>query len=78
MKIQVKCYANLSEMGHCDYENSRTKVMETGANVRELINRLGLPKDRVEIIFVNGKRVDSGKILSDGDHVGLFPAVGGM
>jgi molybdopterin converting factor small subunit len=78
MKINIKCFATLSEAGHCDYKDSRVTELDENADVNELIAQLGLPKDKVEIIFVNGKRVDSNQTLSDGDQVGFFPAVGGM
>jgi len=78
MKINVKCFATLSEAGHCDYKDSRVTELDENADVNELIIKLGLPQNKVEIIFVNGKRVDSNQTLSDGDRVGFFPAVGGM
>ena len=78
MKIHVKCFATLSETGHCDYKDSLISELDVNTDVNGLITQLGLPQDKVEIIFVNGKRVDSSQILFDGDRVGLFPAVGGM
>jgi len=78
MEIKVKCFATLSEAGHCDYHDSRVTEMDKDTSVKDLITKLGLPHDKVEIIFVNGKKVDSGTVLSDGDQVGFFPAVGGM
>jgi molybdopterin converting factor small subunit len=78
MKINIKCFATLSEAGHCDYKDSRVTELDENADVNELIAQLGLPQNKVEIIFVNGKRVDSNHTLSDGDRVGFFPAVGGM
>jgi sulfur-carrier protein len=78
MKVNVKCFATLSEAGHCDYRDSLVTTLDDGADVKDLVTHLGLPKDKVEIIFVNGKKVESGEKLSEGDRVGLFPAVGGM
>lgn len=78
MKIQVKCFATLSEADHCDYKDSQASELGEGADVKALITKLGLPEDNVKIIFVNGKRVETGEKLFDGDRVGFFPAVGGM
>ncbi len=78
MKVQVKCFATLSETGHCDYRDSRTSELDEKADVKKLMTNLGLSEDKVEIIFVNGKRVEASEMLFDGDRVGLFPAVGGM
>jgi sulfur-carrier protein len=78
MKINIKCFATLSEDGHCDYKDSRVIELDENADVNQLITQLELPQDKVEIVFVNGKRVDPNETLSDGDRVGFFPAVGGM
>lgn len=78
MKINIKCFATLSEAGHCDYKDSRVTELDENADVKKLITHLGLPPNKVEIIFVNGKKVDPNQTLSDGDRVGFFPAVGGM
>ncbi len=45
--------------------------------VKELINSLGIPTQDVKIIMINGKADRLDRPLSDGDRVGLFPAVGG-
>ncbi len=78
MKIHVKCFATLSKADHCDYKDSQTSDLEENSDVKDLITKLGLPEDDVKIIFVNGKRVEAGEKLFDGDRVGFFPPVGGM
>lgn len=78
MKINVKCFATLSEDGHCDYKDSKETQLKNDADVSDLITHLGLQKDKVEIVFVNGIKVGVDQKLSEGDQVGLFPAVGGM
>jgi molybdopterin converting factor small subunit len=79
MKINIKCFATLSETDHCDDRESRIfDLTEEGADVRSLISLLNLPEKEVKIIFVNGKQVALNEKLFEGDRVGLFPAVGGM
>ena len=78
MNVNVKCFATLSETGECDYRDSSAYELNADANVKTLVDRLGMPAEQVEIIFVNGRKVDLNAKLSDGDRVGLFPAVGGM
>ncbi|MFO8083861.1 MAG: hypothetical protein R6U27_06030, partial [Desulfobacterales bacterium] len=66
MKIHVKCFATLSEAGHCDYRNSRISELDEKSDVKKLMANLGLPENKVEIIFVNGKRVEAAEMLFDG------------
>ncbi len=74
MKITVKCFATLaqyapSEQGHLE--------VEAGTTISELIAILGLPVEDVKIIFLNGAHAIADTVLSSGDRVGFFPAVGG-
>ena len=78
MNINVRCFATLSQADQCDFRNSASMELASGANVNELVDRLGIPREKVELVFVNGKKETLEAALSDGDRVGLFPAVGGM
>ena len=51
--------------------------VEEGTTVDALIDRLGVPKDQAKLIFINGRKQDSGYRLEAGDRVGIFPPVGG-
>ena len=73
MQIQVSCYATLSTYSPPD----GLVNMEPGSTPGELIQHLGIPRDEVKIIFVNGKSADPSTPLKDQDRVGIFPAVGG-
>lgn len=48
-----------------------------GQSVARLLDRLGIPLDKIKIIMVNGVAAGADTILADGDRVGLFPPVGG-
>lgn len=48
-----------------------------GMDVAGLITNLGLDAHEVKIIMLNGRAAKLHSKLSDGDRVGLFPAVGG-
>jgi sulfur carrier protein ThiS len=52
--------------------------MAEGQKVEDLLQKAGIPKDDVKIAFVNSRIVGFDTVLSDGDRVGLAPAVGGM
>ena len=78
MKVNLKCFAQLSNSGECDFRDSTSYEIEQGDTVYDLANRAKiLPKD-VKIAFVNNKTVGLETVLVDGDNVGLAPAVGGM
>lgn len=78
MNVSVKCFATLAEADRCDYRESRSFELPADADMKTLIKKLDIPEEKVELIFVNGKRAASGVKLSEGDQVGIFPAVGGM
>lgn len=78
MKVAVKCFATLSNDGTCDYKGATEYDMAEGAKVGELIHKLDIPEDQVNIIFVNGRKGQTDTELKEGDRIGLAPAVGGM
>ena len=45
-----------------------------GATVQETIQALGIPKERVKLIFVNHTGAFLDQPLKEGDRVSLFPA----
>ena len=49
-------------------------TIKTGATVQEAIEVLGIPKERVKLIFVNHTGAFLGQPLREGDRVSLFPA----
>jgi molybdopterin converting factor small subunit len=44
-----------------------------GTRVGDIINRLGLPPERVKLILVNGRGATLTTPLQEGDRVALFP-----
>ena len=48
-----------------------------GTTVQGLIRNLQLPEAQVKIVFVNALFRPMDHILTDGDELGIFPAVGG-
>jgi len=49
-------------------------TLKNGATVQETIQALGIPKERVKLIFVNHTGAFLDQPLKDGDRVSLFPA----
>ena len=78
MKVNLKCFASLVNLDSCDYKDSTEYNLGDGQTVEDLVQLAGISKEDVKIAFVNSRVVDLDTVLSDGDQVGLAPAVGGM
>ena len=78
MKVNLKCFSKLVNPDTCDFKESNTYDLTDGQTVEDLAQRAGIVKEDVKIAFVNSRVVDFDTVLSDGDHVGLAPAIGGM
>ena len=57
MKVDLKCFAELSEGDVCDFTGSDQYEISEGETVENLIDRLGMPKEEIKIIFLNNKIV---------------------
>ena len=78
MKVNLKCFAELSEGDVCDFTGSDQYEILEGDTVESLVDRLRMPKEEIKIIFLNHKIVDFDAVLHDGDQLGLAPPVGAM
>jgi molybdopterin converting factor small subunit len=78
MKINMTCFASLSQKYDCDYDQATPMELERGSTVRTLMEASGVSDKDVKIAFVNGKSAEPEKTLNDGDWVALMPATGGM
>ncbi len=78
MKVDLKCFAKLVDPGTCDFKESTSYELDEGQTVHHLLEQAEINSEDVKIAFVNSRAVDLGTVLSEGDRVGLAPAVGGM
>ena len=78
MKVDLKCFSKLVNPDTCDFKNGTTYELDEGQTLQHLVERAEIDGDDVKIAFVNSRKVDMDTVLSDGDQVGLSPAVGGM
>lgn len=72
--IDLKLYVTLAEYavpGQDEYKIGK------GATIEEVLTQLGIPPEKVKLIFVNGRKRGLSHPLEDKDRVGLFPPVGG-
>ena len=61
------------------YDAARGLLLEVGQpeSVAQIALKLGLPSREITIVMLNGIRVSMESMVSDGDRVAFFPAVGG-
>ena len=78
MNVSLKCFSKLVNRDTCDFNGSTTYDLDEGHTVKDLVQRAGIDGEDVKIAFVNSRIVDLDTTLSEGDRVGLAPAVGGM
>jgi molybdopterin converting factor small subunit len=78
MKVNLKCFSSLVNPDKCDFKGSSTYELDEGQTVDDLIKHANITTADVKIAFVNSRKVEFDTVLSDGDQVGLAPAVGGM
>ena len=78
MKIKLKCFADLAYKHECRHDSFTSIDLDDGNTVFKVLDTSGIAENDVKIIFVNGKVSGLGHSLSDGDHVTLVPATGGM
>ncbi len=78
MRVYVKLYAILTKYAGSSIMHEAIEVeMPEGSALSNLYDRLGIPADEVKTAFVNSTMQPSDYRLRDGDHVGVFPPVGG-
>ena len=78
MRVNLKCFASLVNLDKCNYKDSTEYQLDDGQTIFDLLRFAEISKKDVKIAFVNSRVVDFDTVLSDGDQVGLAPAVGGM
>ena len=78
MRVNLKCFAKLVDPGKCDFTESTPYELDEGQTVKHLLEQAEINREDVKIAFVNSRVVDLETVLSEGDRVGLAPAVGGM
>ena len=87
MKVCVKVFATLvrsvseTVLARCPQGIRAGSLLEVelpeSSTVGDLVAYLTLPREEVRVTFVNGRAQELDFLLSPGDQVGIFPAVGG-
>ncbi|MGD8960921.1 MAG: MoaD/ThiS family protein [Desulfobacterales bacterium] len=72
--IQLKLFANLQAFTPPAADQY---TIEAGITVGDLLAQLGIPEDKIKIIFIDGVSSELTTILRGGERVGIFPPIGG-
>jgi len=74
MRVTVKLNASLRQHGR-GVSNDGTLLLETEENTtaREVVQKLGIPLEKVKMMILNGRGANFDSILNDGDRIALFP-----
>ena len=78
MKVNLRCFSSLAADGACNFSDGTVYSLKAGQTIEDLARQAGIPRKNVKIAFVNSRKAELNTVLSDGDRVGLAPAVGGM
>jgi len=73
MSVTVNCFATLARYAPPGSEMPAAADLSVG----QTIDLLGIPREEVKTVFVNGLHATMDKVLAEGDRVGIFPAVAG-
>lgn len=76
MKVQVSMYANLKQYAPGG-EGSFRLNMASGSTLKNLIDKLKIPRSINMVILINGRHADAETHLSPEDKITLFPPVEG-
>jgi molybdopterin converting factor small subunit len=77
MRLEVRLYATLRQAAPDAPAGVLPVEMPDGAAVADVLAAVKIDPAKVHLIMVNGVAADLGRVLSDGDRLGLFPPVGG-
>ncbi len=73
MQITVKLFATF-RTGRFDIE---ARDYPEGTTVAAIVDDLGLPREQLGILMINGRHVDLTRVLAAGETLAIFPLVGG-
>ncbi|MBB6480964.1 MoaD/ThiS family protein [Spirochaeta isovalerica] len=73
MTVEVKTFATLRTV----YPPVPEMEISEGESIGSLVDRLGIPREKITIIFINNIHGTFDSPVKGGDSIGLFPPIGG-
>jgi len=78
LQVELKVFATLRKyLPDHPLDQSVTVTVEPHTTVSQLLEKTGVPLDKVKIIMVNNRHADLDQRLVEGDRVAAFPPVAG-
>ena len=74
MEINLRLYAGLDKYLP---DSGDFFTVPRGCDVFTIIRDLGIPREEIRLIFINGRSCSGDTRLNPGDRLGIFPPVGG-
>ncbi|NLF68130.1 MAG: MoaD/ThiS family protein [Candidatus Anammoximicrobium sp.] len=74
-RVQVYVYADLRQF--TGGAAGREIDVEPGQTVATVLDRLGIPRQRAKIAFVNHRAAEPDQALTGGERLDVFSAIGG-
>lgn len=76
MKIYVRLHG-IEADGRFRPANAFEMEIDAGSDIETCVNNLGFDSHAGLIVAINGAIAKKGQVLSAGDHLSLFPPIGG-
>lgn len=79
MKVEINFFASLARYMLDKTGSQASRVLEVGegSTIIDILTRMGVPLEKVKILFLNGIHATGEEVLKEGDRVGVFPPVAG-
>ena len=78
MEIELHLYASLKRDLPVKGDGTSRRIdVDQGTTIEDLLDRFSIPADTVRIILLNGVHAGGGRVLKDGDRLGVFPPLAG-
>ena len=78
MQVEVRLFSGLEKLvSGARYGQPLYIDISSGMTVGELLNRLGIPLNKIFSVILNGRHAEQNQVLQPGDRVALFPPLAG-
>jgi molybdopterin converting factor small subunit len=79
VRVEVRVFAHFSDYLPPENRKERGCLLEMpeDSRISDIIHRLGIPENEVNLLMRNDQQVLKDEILADGDVVGIFPPIAG-
>ncbi|MBU1171498.1 MAG: MoaD/ThiS family protein [Proteobacteria bacterium] len=78
MRVELRLFASLGKYAsHPMISTEGIMDLPSLITVGDLVDRLGIPRQEIKLIFLNGVHAHLDSKVNENDRLGLFPPIGG-